>query len=275
MNLKPIQQAELNLFETFIMICNQYSLHYFLIGGSLLGAIRHQGFIPWDDDLDIGMAREDYNKFLKLAPVLISHSAYFLQTPFTDKNYAMSYAKLIDLDTEIQEKNNYNNAKSGIFIDIFPFDAIPEKSSEQTAQMAKIKFYDSSIIVRLGYRLTDSALNRLFKPLTTRQYGDVRELKHKRDEVFQQYNQDNLPEYKNLASQYKYDKEIMSVEEMTNLTSHPFAHLNVMIPANYDAILSRLYGNYMELPPEGDRSPKHYTEVIINGKEILCELLRE
>lgn len=269
MNLKPIQQVELSLFETFIRICNQYSLHYFLVGGSLLGAIRHHGFIPWDDDLDVGMPREDYNKFLKLAPVLLSHSAYFLQTPFTDKNYAMSYAKLIDLDTQIQERNNFNNAKNGIFIDIFPFDAIPEKSSEQTTQMAKIKFYDSSIIVRLGYRLTDSNLNKLFRPLNQRQYAEVRELKHKRDQVFQQFNQQGLQQYKNLASQYKYDKEIMLIEEMSNLISHPFAHLNVMIPADYDVILKRLYGDYMKLPPEADQSPKHYSQVFINDIEIL------
>lgn len=155
------------------MLCHQYSLNYFLIGGSLLGAVRHQGFIPWDDDLDVGMPREDYNRFLKVAPVVLSHSAYFLQTPFTDRNYGLSYAKLIDTETQIEEYNNMNHAKKGLFIDIFPFDQISPSSGERTSQMAKLKLLDGSILVRLGYHIVETPLSQMARPLTVKQYNAV------------------------------------------------------------------------------------------------------
>ncbi|WP_137597814.1 LicD family protein [Paucilactobacillus kaifaensis] len=268
MKLKPIHDVELNLLETFIMLCHQYSLSYFLIGGSLLGSIRHQGFIPWDDDLDIGMPRKDYNQLLKVAPTTLSHTSYFLQTPYTDRNYGLSYAKLLDLDTNIQEINNINNAKKGIFIDIFPFDAISPTSSERTAQMTKFKFYDSSIILRLGYHLIDNPLRKMIRPLSTKQYNEVRQLKHKRDDIMQQFSDTHTTEFKNLASQYKYDREIMTATELTTITTHPFEHLNVCIPQYYDQILTRMYGDYMQLPPKNERVQKHFKEITINGESI-------
>ncbi|KRM13550.1 LicD family protein [Paucilactobacillus suebicus] len=269
MNLKPIHKIELNLLETLIMICRQYSLNYFLIGGSLLGSIRHQGFIPWDDDLDVGMPRNDYNQLLKLAPGFLSHTSYFLQTPFTDHDYGLSYAKLIDTDTSVEEINNINNAKKGIFIDIFPFDKIPDSSADRSSQMAKLKMLDGSIMVRLGYHIVDTPLSKLSRPLTVRQYNSVRQLKHRRDNVLQEYDDTNGYLVKNLASQYKYEKEIMTLDQMNNLETHMFENLSVNVPTDYDNILTQLYGDYLKLPSSNTRNPKHFKYVEINGLEII------
>jgi lipopolysaccharide cholinephosphotransferase len=268
MNLEPIHKTELNLLDIFISLCRQFHLTYFLIGGSMLGAVRHHGFIPWDDDLDVGMPRADYNQFLKLAPVTLGHTSYFLQTPFTDKDYGLSYAKLLDLDTEIEEFNNVNQAKKGIFMDIFPLDGIPAAASERTSQITKLKFYDSSILLRLGYHLLDSPLNDMFKPLTVNQYNQVRQLKRKRDNVLQQFNSSDHTEVKNLASQYKYEKEIMAVSDMTDLISVEFEHYNVNIPRRYDLLLTQLYGDYRQLPPAKNQTNKHFKKVVIDGQEL-------
>lgn len=250
------------------MLCRQYALSYFLIGGSLLGAVRHQGFIPWDDDLDIGMPRDDYNQLLKVAPVVLSHTAYFLQTPYSDRNYGLSYAKLLDTDTQIEEYNNINQAQKGLFIDIFPFDQIPDQASERTAQMTKLKVLDGSILVRLGYHLVDSPLSKLAQPLTVKQYNYVRTLKHKRDDVMQLYHDNRTGMFKNLASQYRYDKELLSTTELTEVTTTLFEHLTVAIPAHYDQILTRMYGNYHQIPASAARTPKHFKHVTIGDEQL-------
>ncbi len=158
--------------------------------------------------------------------------------------------------------------KKGIFIDIFPFDAIPLASGERTAQMAKFKFYDSSILLRLGYHLVDSPLSKMIKPLSIKQYNEVRQLKHKRDAIMQQFSDQVPTEFKNIASQYRYDREIMRNDDMKMLTTHPFEHLNVSIPQNYDHILTRMYGNYMRLPPKKDQVQKHFKQITINGETL-------
>lgn len=268
MNLQPIHKAELGLLDIFLRFCTDYHLTYFLIGGSMLGAVRHEGFIPWDDDLDIGMPRADYNKFLKVAPAVLGHTAYFLQTPFSDKNYGLSYSKLIDTDTYIEEFNNVNYAKKGIFIDIFPIDVISENAAEQVSQISRLKLYDGSIIVRLGYSLTDSTILKLFRPLSTDQYAQVRKIKHQRDDLMQQYEHSGSSLAKNLASQYRYDKEIFRIEDLDNLIAVPFEGRSVMIPQRYDQLLTQLYGDYMQVPDGDKQVNKHFKKVIIDGIEL-------
>lgn len=91
-----IHQVELDLFKQFAKITHQHHIHYIALGGTMLGAVRHQGFIPWDDDMDVGMLRVDYEQFLKVAEKDLKGTHYFLQTPWTDENYALSYSKLLD-----------------------------------------------------------------------------------------------------------------------------------------------------------------------------------
>ncbi|MDN6126738.1 MAG: LicD family protein, partial [Lactiplantibacillus plantarum] len=126
MPLTPLHQVELRLMRTVIAICEAENIDYFLIGGSLLGAIRHHGFIPWDDDIDIGMRRHDYQRFIAVANHHLDPNKFFLQTGASDPDYALSYMKLLDVNTYIEERNNVNNAFKGVFVDIFPFDKIPD-----------------------------------------------------------------------------------------------------------------------------------------------------
>ena len=116
MPLTPLHQVELRLMRTVIAICEAENIDYFLIGGSLLGAIRHHGFIPWDDDIDIGMRRHDYQRFIAVANHHLDPNKFFLQTGASDPDYALSYMKLLDVNTYIEERNNVNNAFKGVFV---------------------------------------------------------------------------------------------------------------------------------------------------------------
>ena len=137
--LRKIQLIETEALKVIISICDRLHIEYFLIGGTCLGAIRHGGFIPWDDDIDIGMRREDYNRFLRDAPSLLSDK-YFLQTPESDKESAYDYAKLRVNGTRFVEYCVRDvNMHNGIFCDIFPFDEVPDDEVENIRQFNQVK----------------------------------------------------------------------------------------------------------------------------------------
>lgn len=265
--IERVHQVELGNLAYFDQLCQELDLSYFLMGGSLLGAVRHQGFIPWDDDVDVGLLRADYDRFLAAAPAALATSHYFLQTPASDENYALSYAKLLDRNTYIEEKKNVNNARKGIFIDIFPLDRIPTDPGAQREQLGKFQLLNTRILLQLRYHLVDNPLRKLQSPLTDEQLASVNDLKEQREAVMTQYQDDDqLPQVKNLASQYAYDKEIYSVAELTDLTKVQFDKIIVQVPRKYDKILTRLYGDYMVLPPENQRTEKHLERVIMDNQ---------
>ena len=124
--LRQLQLCELEILDEFVRICEKYDLQYYLVGGTLLGAVRHQGFIPWDDDIDVAMPREDYDKFAVIAEKELSPK-YFYQCPATDPYYFLTYAKIRKNGTEVyEERFKYSKFHKGVFIDIFPLDFCPK-----------------------------------------------------------------------------------------------------------------------------------------------------
>lgn len=129
--MNELQKIELDLFRCFAETCEKLNLNYFLVCGSALGAARHGGFIPWDDDFDVGMYREDYNKFMELAPALLPEGI-FLQNYKTDPQYPYIFSKLRNSNTTFIEKLLSNfDINHGIYMDIFPLDGYPDSPSEQ------------------------------------------------------------------------------------------------------------------------------------------------
>lgn len=130
-NMNELQKVELDLFRCFAETCEKLNLNYFLVCGSALGAARHGGFIPWDDDMDVGMFRDDYNKFMELAPAILPEGI-FLQNYKTDPEYPYIFAKLRNSNTTYIEKLLSNfNINHGVYMDIFPLDGYPENTFQQ------------------------------------------------------------------------------------------------------------------------------------------------
>lgn len=260
-------QLELAIFKRFSAIAAAHHLHYVAIGGTLLGAIRHQGFIPWDDDMDIALPRNDYEHFLQIAPAEFKNDHYFLQTPWSDQNYALSYAKILDRNTYIEERNNVNNARKGVFLDIFPLDKIPKSKEKRRRQMIDIRRLDSRIYLKLRYNIIDNPIRRLYGTLSSEQLLAAKTFKQNRQQAMVAYNnRENLDQFKNLASQYAYDKEIFSIDQVQNLTVVPFEDTLIAVPKDYQAVLTRLYGDYLTLPPENQRSEKHIVKLIYDNQ---------
>ena len=135
--LRELQLVELEILLEVDRVCRENGIEYFLDGGTALGAVRHGGFIPWDDDIDIGMTRENYEKFLEIAPEKLKND-YFLQTRKTDKKAPYMYAKVRKNGTVFMEWNKRNlDMHHGIYIDIFPYDNVPDDIKERNEYLAK------------------------------------------------------------------------------------------------------------------------------------------
>ena len=118
---KKLQQLILLIAKEIARICDKYNIDYYLDGGSMLGAVRHKGFIPWDDDFDIAMKRSDFERFLQVCEKELDKNKYFLQTEWSEKNYCFSFAKVQLIGTHfIEEFSKDADVKHGIFADIFP-----------------------------------------------------------------------------------------------------------------------------------------------------------
>lgn len=125
--LLPLWQVQLELLQKFIEVCQRYNLRYWVCGGTLLGAVRHKGFIPWDDDVDVSMMREDYDRLQAVAAEAFQ-PPFFYQTAYTDKDYYRSHAQLrMDGTAAIRPSDCFQPYHQGIFIDVFPLDGIPDE----------------------------------------------------------------------------------------------------------------------------------------------------
>lgn len=266
--IEQLHRVELGTLKLIIDICKKHHIEYFMIGGSLLGTIRHDGFIPWDDDVDLGMTRRNYNEFVRVAPVELQHTHYFMQTADTDPNFAFSYMKILDTNTYIEEKNNVNDARKGVFVDIFPLDKIPHQPEVRQAVYNRFKFYDTTILLRLGYNVVRTPFRKDPEDKSLNLFMTVANMKEKRENIMRLYEHEPFHHYKNYASQYAYNMEVMSQKEVYELTTHKFESIEVAIPKHYDKILNRMYGDYMQLPDEKDQVAKHIDTLVIDGKQI-------
>ena len=140
--MKKLWAVELDLLAEFDRVCSKHGLTYFAFGGTLLGAVRHKGFIPWDDDIDVAMTREEYRKLVQIAEQEFQ-PPYFFQTPFTDPGLVMGGSRLRNSDTtlisDFENKRPYEN--KGIFIDIFVLDNVPDREAEFERAKKFLKYY--------------------------------------------------------------------------------------------------------------------------------------
>ena len=246
--MKQLWAVELDLLNEFDRVCKKHGLKYILDFGTLLGAIRHKGFIPWDDDVDVSILREDYDKLLKIGPSEFK-DPYFLQTRKTDPGYDVSVAKLRRSDTTFIMTENIHHPmpyNQGIFIDIFVYDNLSSNKKEVVDKVGQESYraYHNAFVLSHRPSLHDG-----FKlPFTLIRYFLYRMCYGSADKEFDRQEQ--------LARTYDgpsdYVASIMFMRTWCRLRRWfeavidvPFEHLSMPVPAEYDAMLRDCYGDYM------------------------------
>lgn len=271
-NIRQLQETMLNILIEFDSACRKMGLKYTLSGGTLLGAVRHGGFIPWDDDIDVAMLREDYEIFLHQGQKYLPDHL-FIQHYETDPNYPHNFIKLIDTRTTLVEYVTSNvDMKKCVFIDIFPIDRIPRSRFLRFIDRQLLAFsYFTRKSLTLKYRQPGTpAVQRIMAALLyplALIIGNQR-LNRWETAVKTKYNNRSNCEYTYADNSILYarkleDSMIMPIHLFYELEEIDFEGHSFMAIKNRDLYLRKVYGDhYMELPPEEDRVFKHvFTEM--------------
>lgn len=267
--LRALQLVQLEIAKEIKRICDENDIQYFLDSGTFLGAVRHGGFIPWDDDMDMGMLRSDFEKFVQIAPQALSDK-YFLQTWDNDQNYPMAFAKVRKKDTLFKEAATKNTEHhSEIFVDIFPYDVYPMEQKDRNRQGKKIMRYRYMMMMKAGmtpwYR--DKGMRRIMVFFKYQLYKFM-SCFYKRDDLkktlFQEITKYNTETSDNLyvgAGISKYGRWVIPARVFEKYTTMRFEDTDFSVVEDYDTYLSAVYGDYMTLPPLEKRVNHQIVEI--------------
>lgn len=258
--LRQAQLKMLHMLKQVDNLCRKHQLEYWLDAGTLLGAVRHQGFIPWDDDMDIGMPRESFEKFLKIAPNELPDDIW-LQTSQTDPGFynMATPLKIRDRNSRYLEKHEHGNEPyvQGIFIDVFVYDQLPENPKIRK----RYKFLAKKIIRVLSAKQSAVALGHhaaVYKTLG--KILSVKWLEKKLNHLIRQSQQMNSSY---LGRGYQcVGKNCLKREDIYPLKELLFEGEFFLVPCNVHELLVQQFGDYMTPPPEHQRVLRHCKELI-------------
>lgn len=268
-NRKKIWAIEIDLFLAFEKVCKKHGLKFWADEGTLLGAVRHKGFIPWDDDFDVLMPREDYDKFIHLENEF--KDPYFLQTPYTDPESCYSYAKIRNSNTTgLVELFKYQNFNHGIWITVFPLDRWDEEGGEERYLQIRKLAIDCSTFMRMkNPNLSPRDLERVksYHGNPLRDYEEIQRLASSCKDLNSKY-------VMNAACTLEdYKCHLMNASDFTSAKSLPFEGIQLMVPNGYENLLHVWYGDYMQFPPIAERG-KWHENIVFNADIPYKDYLR-
>lgn len=270
---RKLQLTELEIAKKFVAVCDEHDLRYFMLGGTFLGAVRHKGFIPWDDDMDFGLLREDYDKLLKLcADGQVPFEAHNYFVDHNNLNYRY-YFHIEDRNIKVLRTFAQVEEISPVWIDVFPLDGMPNGTLMRMFRKYYIlwrrltyKFSCFSYYVdikRKGRPFIERALIKVGQIFPVEKIFKLdREIK-KMDKALRKYSPQTSKYYVNAMSGYKF-KEMFRKEVFGGGSFYEFEGQKWRGPQDYKTYLTQLYGDYMTPPPESERN-QHAIEAIMDS----------
>lgn len=274
--ISNLQKAELDILNEILILCKKHNIEYYILGGTLLGAVRHKGFIPWDDDIDIGMMRDEYERFIEIAQKELPSDLIldYYKLHKGEKDYSTYYmARVENTKVKLISRTAKEERLLNSWVDVFPIDGLPNNKI--------LKFFHKIKLLYLRMALRYSQYSKLVtqnaknKDIITRmmiRIGNIIDVEKifkkdkvldKLDKALKKYNPKNCKEIINFAGACKSYRfiEIFPKKIYEDLVEYDFEDTKLVGPKDYDAVLSHQYGDYMTLPKEEERN-KHSTEVV-------------
>ena len=242
---RKLQLRILDIVKDVDKICRENDIDYYILYGSALGAIRHQGFIPWDDDFDIGMTFDNYVKFLEICEKKLDKNKYYVQTPEKEKNYYLSFSKIRDIRTTLIEEGNENiDIVRSVYIDVFPLVGIPNNKIKE-----RILKINRAFMLSANMNVINNKFLRCIFDIILKIFGRRKILKYTTKRCFK-YNTNDCEYWCSIADGDGYIQNKIKREIYGKPKYVKFEDIMLPVPENTDKYLKNIYGDYMKIPSE-------------------------
>lgn len=264
--LKRLQGIELGILKDFLYLCEKYHLTYFSFAGTAIGALRHQGFIPWDDDIDVCLPRRDYQKFLKVAKKEFSDK-YTIMNADNDENYPLTTTRWMLKGTEFREESFKDiDCELGIFLDIYAFDNVSDNEWKYKIQAFEAWFWSKILILRCmpepviigkGPKVEiEKLICKIAHKVLCMMGFSKKKIYRLCRRAMTRYNKQDTKRIAYLCDTNRYWNTI-ALEDLYPLRQVPFEDVMLNFPKEVEKIVSQMHPNFMELPPVEKRK-NHY-----------------
>lgn len=256
---RKLQLRILDIVKDVDKICRENDIDYYILYGSALGAIRHQGFIPWDDDFDIGMTFDNYVKFLEICEKKLDKNKYYVQTPEKEKNYYLSFSKIRDIRTTLIEEGNENiDIVRSVYIDVFPLVGIPNNKIKE-----RILKINRAFMLSANMNVINNKFLRCIFDIILKIFGRRKILKYTTKRCFK-YNTNDCEYWCSIADGDGYIQNKIKREIYGKPKYVKFEDIMLPVPENADKYLKNIYGDYMKIPSEEQIKFREHTPYYLN-----------
>ena len=256
---RKLQLKILDIVKDIDKLCKDNNIEYYIFYGSTLGAIRHKGFIPWDDDFDIGMTYDNYVKFLDVCEKQLDKNKYYVQTPDKEEDYYLSFSKIRDITTTLIEEGNKDiNIVRSIYVDVFPLVGCPDNKFKE-----KILKINRAFMLSANKNIINNKILKNIFNIILKIFGRKRILKYTTKRCFK-YDCNSSKYWVSITDGDGYEQNKMSKEIYGKPKYIDFENTKLPVPEKTDEYLKSIYGNYMEIPSKEQIKAREHTPYFLD-----------